>query len=142
MIKRTAQARWQGDLRSGQGSIELESGAFSGRYSFSTRFEEEPGTNPEELIGAAHAACFSMALSAALSKDGYEVDEIHTEATVSMNNGENGFSIAGIKLKTSAKVKDIDMKEFARYASDAKQNCPVSRALSAIEIHLEAHLLN
>ncbi len=141
MIKRKARARWQGDLREGQGSIELESGVFSGRYSFSTRFKEEKGTNPEELIGAAHAACFSMALSAALSKDGYEVEEIQTEATVSMEKGSAGFAITGIKLNTTARVKEIEMEDFARYASDAKQDCPVSKALAAVDIRLEAHLL-
>ncbi len=141
MIKRKARAHWQGDLRAGQGSIELGSGGFSGRYSFSTRFEEEKGTNPEELIGAAHAACFSMALSSALSKDGYEVEEIQTEATVSMDKGRAGFTIVGIRLNTTAGIKEIEMEDFVRYASDAKQNCPVSKAMAAVEIHLEAHLL-
>lgn len=141
MIKRTAQAQWWGNLREGRGSVKLGSGAFSGKYSFSTRFEEEQGTNPEELIGAAHAACFSMALSAALSKDGYVVEEIQTEATVSMEKGVEGFAIAGIMLETSARVKDIMMEDFIRYASDAKQNCPVSKALAAVDVSLDAHLL-
>lgn len=141
MIKRTASALWQGDLKDGSGSLALGSGTFQGQYSFSSRFEEGTGTNPEELIGAAHAGCFSMALSAELSKAGYTVDEIKTEATVSMDKDEAGFTITGIKLMTKARVKDIEMAEFAKFASGAKANCPVSRALSAVEIQLEAHLL-
>ncbi|MDY6867085.1 MAG: OsmC family protein [Chloroflexota bacterium] len=141
MIKRTAQARWQGDLKNGRGSMALGSGAFEGQYSFTSRFEDGKGTNPEELIGAAHAGCFSMALSSALSNDGYTVDEIQTEATVSMDKGDNGFVITGIKLNTKARVRDIEMDDFVKYASDAKKNCPVSQALSAVDIQLEAHLL-
>lgn len=141
MIKRTAVAVWQGDLKTGQGSIELGSGAFSGKYSFTSRFEEGTGTNPEELIGAAHAGCFSMALSAELSKAGYTVDEINTEAIVSMEKGETGFAITSVKLVTKARVKDIEMDEFIQFASGAKENCPVSRALTGVKIYLEAHLL-
>lgn len=141
MIKRTAVAVWQGDLKAGSGSLELGSGAFAGQYSFTSRFEEGTGTNPEELIGAAHAGCFSMALSADISKAGYTVEEIKTEATVSMEKGEAGFGITGVRLVTKARVRDIEMAEFAKFASGAKQNCPVSRALSAVDIQLEAHLL-
>ena len=141
MIIRTAKAVWLGDLKQGSGSLALGSGAFEGQYSFKSRFEEGTGTNPEELIGAAHAGCFSMALSGDLSKAGYTVDEINTEATVSMEKGEAGFTITGIKLVTKARVRDIEMAEFARLASAAKQNCPVSRALAAVDIQLEAHLL-
>ena len=141
MLKRTASAVWEGDLKQGKGLVSVESGAFSGQYSFSSRFEEGVGTNPEELIGAAHAGCFSMALSADLSKAGYIVDEIRTEAIVKMEKGEAGFSIIGVKLVTKAKVQDIEMAEFAKIASGAKQNCPVSRALAAVDIALEAHLL-
>jgi len=100
MIERTAQAVWQGDLKSGKGELTLGSGVFSGKYSFTSRFEEGQGTNPEELIGAAHAGCFSMALSADLSKGGYAVDEIQTEAQVTMNKTEGGFAITKIKLIT------------------------------------------
>jgi osmotically inducible protein OsmC len=141
MIKRTAQARWQGDLKKGQGFLKLGSGAFEGPYSFTSRFENGDGTNPEELIGAAHAGCFSMALSAGLSQDGYTVDEIQTEATVSLEKGDQGFVITGIKLNSKARVRDIEMDEFIKYASDAKKNCPVSQALSAVNIQLEAHLI-
>ena len=141
MIKRRATAVWQGDLKAGSGSLELGSGAFHGKYSFTSRFEEGAGTNPEELIGAAHAGCFSMALSGDLSKAGYTVDEIQTEAIVSMEKGEAGFAITGIKLVSKARVKDIEMDEFAKLASGAKKNCPVSKALAAVDIQLEAHLL-
>jgi osmotically inducible protein OsmC len=141
MIKRNANAIWEGDLIKGKGSFTVGSGALSGKYSFSTRFEEEPGTNPEELIGAAHAGCFSMALSADLSKAGYTVDEIKTEAQVSMEKKETGFEITGIKLVTMARVADIDMESFSKIASGTKENCPVSKALKAVPVQLEAHLL-
>jgi len=141
MIKRKANAIWEGDLKKGEGVLSVGSGAFTGKYSFTSRFEEGAGTNPEELIGAAHAGCFSMALSGDLTKAGYVVDEIRTEAIVSMEKGESGFSISGIKLVTKAKVPEIKMEEFAEIASGAKNNCPVSKALNAVPIQLEAHLL-
>ncbi|NLN70741.1 MAG: OsmC family protein [Chloroflexi bacterium] len=141
MIKRTATAVWQGDLKKGSGSVSLGSGAFQGKYSFTSRFEDGPGTNPEELIGAAHAGCFSMALSLELSKAGYTVDEIYTEATVSIVKDGDGFKIDKIKLASKARVKDITMDEFIKYASGAKANCPVSKALAGVDIYLEAHLL-
>jgi osmotically inducible protein OsmC len=93
------------------------------------------------LIGAAHAGCFSMALSADLSKAGYVVDEIQTEAQVSMEKGESGFAISSIKLVSKARVRDITMDEFSKFASGAKENCPVSKALKAVPVYLEAHLL-
>ena len=143
MIKRTAKAVWQGDLKQGSGSLELGSGAFQGKYSFTSRFEDGVGTNPEELIGAAHAGCFSMALSLELSKAGYTVDEIQTEAIVSLGKDKDGdgFSIPEIKLVSKARVKDITMDEFIKYASGAKENCPVSKALAGEKIYLEAHLI-
>lgn len=141
MATRFANAVWEGDLKSGKGSVSLGSGAFSGSYSFSSRFEDGQGTNPEELIAAAHAGCFSMALSADLSKAGYTVDEIKTEARVKIEIIDGGFAITNIKLVTHARVPGITMEEFAKFASGAKRNCPVSKALSAVEIHLEAHLL-
>lgn len=141
MATRFANAVWEGDLKTGKGSVSLGSGAFSGAYSFSSRFEDGQGTNPEELIAAAHAGCFSMALSADLSKAGYTVDEIKTEARVKIETIEGGFAITNIKLVTHARVPGITMEEFAKFASGAKRNCPVSKALSAVEIHLEAHLL-
>jgi osmotically inducible protein OsmC len=141
MIKRTANAIWQGDLKNGHGKLALGSGAFEGKYSFTSRFEDGQGTNPEELIGAAHAGCFSMSLSSGLTKAGYVVDEIRTEAIVSMEKSESGFGISRIKLVTYANVRDIDMDEFSKIASDAKKNCPVSKALAAVDVYLEAHLL-
>lgn len=141
MAVRSAHAVWKGDLKQGKGTLSLESGAFSGDYSFSSRFEEGLGTNPEELIGAAHAGCFSMALSADLSKAGYVVKEISTQAKVSLEKVDGGFEITGIKLITKARVLDIAMDEFAKYASGAKKNCPVSKALAAVDVQLEAHLL-
>ena len=141
MILRKANAVWEGDLKKGKGVVEVESGAFKGKYSFSSRFEEGVGTNPEELIAAAHAGCFSMALSADLSAAGYTVDQIQTEAQVSMEKGEGGFGISKVKLVTKARVRDITMEKFSEIASGAKANCPVSKALAAVPIYLEAHLL-
>ncbi len=141
MIKRKANAVWVGDLKEGKGTLSVESGAFTGNYSFTSRFEEGVGTNPEELIGAAHAGCFSMALSAEITRAGYVVNEISTEAVVSMEKGESGFTIVGIKLVTKARVPEIEMVEFAKIASNAKENCPVSKALKAVDVSLEAHLL-
>jgi lipoyl-dependent peroxiredoxin len=141
MIKRTANAVWQGDLKNGKGELVLGSGAFEGQYSFTSRFESGKGTNPEELIGAAHAGCFSMALSADLSKAGHTVKEIATEAQVSLEKTEAGFAITTIKLVTKARVPDINMETFVEFAQGAKANCPVSKALTGIEIQLEAHLL-
>jgi osmotically inducible protein OsmC len=141
MIK-NAWAVWKGGIKDGGGNISTETGVLKeAPYGFNARFENGKGTNPEELIGAAHAGCFSMALSGDLSKAGYTVDEIKTEAIVSMEKGEAGFGITGVKLVTKARVRDIEMAEFAKIASGAKQNCPVSRALAAVDIQLEAHLL-
>ncbi|MDY6873882.1 MAG: OsmC family protein [Chloroflexota bacterium] len=141
MIKRTSSAVWNGDLKNGKGNVELGSGAFSGAYSFSSRFEEGKGTNPEELIAAGHAGCFSMALSADLSKAGYKVEEVQTTATINMEKADGGFAIKSSKLVTKARVPGIEMEEFAKIASGAKENCPVSKALGGLDIELEAHLL-
>jgi osmotically inducible protein OsmC len=141
MIKRKSNAVWQGNLKDGKGLVSLGSGTFSGRYSFLSRFEKGVGTNPEELIAAAHAGCFSMALSADLSKAGYTVKKIETEAIVSMDKTESGFAISGIKLVTKASVKDIDLDTFLKFANGAKQNCPVSKALAAVPVELEVQLV-
>ena len=138
---RKANAIWEGDLKSGKGALSVESGLFTGKYSFGTRFEDDKGTNPEELIGAALAGCFSMALSGDLAKAGHKVDEIRTEASVTVENVNGGFEITKIVLNTKAKVQGIKMDEFAEIASGAKKNCPVSKALKAVEIQLQAHLL-
>jgi osmotically inducible protein OsmC len=141
MIKRKSNAVWRGDLKSGQGDVALGSGAFEGQYSFTSRFEEGKGTNPEELIAAAHAGCFSMALSADLSGAGYTVDEVKTEAVISMDKVDGGFKIISSKLITKAKVPGISEAEFMKFAEGAKKNCPVSKALGAIELQLDATLV-
>jgi lipoyl-dependent peroxiredoxin len=140
MTVRTAKAEWSGDLKAGEGTMALGSGAYQGRYSFSTRFEEEPGTNPEELIGAAHAGCFSMALSGALTRAGFPPENIRTRARVHLEKGEAGFSITRIELDTEAKVPGIDDQQFQEHARGAKEGCPVSRALAGVEIVLDARL--
>jgi osmotically inducible protein OsmC len=142
MIKRTAQAVWQGNLKEGKGEVSLGSGAYKGQYSFTSRFEEGIGTNPEELIGAAHAGCFSMALSAELSKAGFLVEEVQTRAAVNLGKTDAGFEITRITLATKAKVQGISETEFIKFASEAKDNCPVSKALASVEVVLEAQLLN
>ncbi len=140
MPVRRANAVWQGSLRDGKGLMKLASGAYEGRYSFSSRFENEPGTNPEELIAAAHAGCFSMALSAALGRAGYTPDSIETTAEVSLDKVDGKNQIVKIHLATITKVTGIDNDQFQEIAATAKLNCPVSVALSAVPISLEAHL--
>jgi len=141
MPARRASAVWRGGLKNGAGRMRLGSGAFEGAYSFSTRFEEEPGTNPEELIGAAHAGCFSMAFAAGLERAGFSPESVATEASVHLIKGESGFSIARIELRCEAKVPGIDGAAFAEEAESAKRNCPVSKALTGVEIELDARLV-
>jgi osmotically inducible protein OsmC len=141
MAIRTASAVWNGGLKDGKGALKLGSGAWEGKYSFATRFEEEPGSNPEELIGAAHAGCFSMAFSGALGKAGFAARRIATEARVHLSLGEGGFSITRIELHCQAEVPGIEPGKFAEIAQAAKQGCPVSRALAAVPIELEARLV-
>ena len=137
-MDRKASARWHGDLRSGTGTIRLGSGAFEGPYSFKTRFEQEPGTNPEELLGAAHAGCFTMALSLGLTKAGHPPRSIETAATVHLGKVGEGFAITGIDLATRAVVPGLADAEFQKLAHEAKANCIVSRALSSVPVTLEA----
>jgi len=137
---RNAKARWEGGLQDGRGSLALGSGAFEGQYSFGSRFEEGSGTNPEELIGAAHAACFSMALSAVLGRAGYEPRSIDTQARVHLDREGEAFSITAIELSTEGSVPGLSEEEFQRNADDAKRNCPVSRALGGVDIKLDAKL--
>ncbi len=141
-ISRHATAHWSGDLKSGGGSIATpQSGLMADTpYGFNTRFGDKQGTNPEELIAAAHAACFSMALSNALAEAGHAPDAVDTRADVDLSM-EGGPTISAIRLKTKAKVPGIDEKTFRGIADDAKKNCPVSKALSAVPISLEAELL-
>ncbi|MBS3787237.1 OsmC family protein [Candidatus Bipolaricaulota bacterium] len=141
MKKRRAEADWQGNLKDGNGTVSLGSGLFESSYSFRSRFEEGAGTNPEELIGAAHAGCFSMALANILEEEGYSPREISTEANVSLDEVEGDFTITGIELSTKGSVPDIDEELFQKLAKAAKENCPVSKALAGTDITLEATLL-
>jgi osmotically inducible protein OsmC len=140
MAKRISDAEWRGDLKDGAGTLRLGSGAFEGKYSYKSRFEDGRGTNPEELIAAAHAACFSMALSAALSQKGHAPTSIHTKATVDFGPVAGGFAISRITLETEGQVPGIDSAAFEQVAQVAKAECPVSKALAAVEINLVAKL--
>ena len=139
MPTRTANAEWTGSLPEGTGRMAFGSGAFEGPYSFKSRMEEGPGTNPEELIGAAHAGCFSMALSGVLGAGGHEPDSIKTEAKVRFDKEGEGWAITGVALTTRARVPGMDDEAFRKAAEVAKENCPVSQAL-AVEISLDAAL--
>lgn len=131
-MKRSASAVWKGGLKDGKGTISTESGVLADtQYSFSTRFESGKGTNPEELIGAAHAGCFSMALSAQLGEAGMTADSIATTATVSLEKVEGGFAITAIHLLVKAKIPGADQAKFMTAANNAKAGCPVSKVLNA-----------
>ena len=140
-ITRHASAHWEGDLKSGQGKLDTpQSGLLAAtRYGFNSRFGEEKGTNPEELIAAAHAGCFTMALSAKLTEAGHPPESIDSRADVELSM-EGGPTISAIRLQTRAKVPGLDATKFRAIADDAKQNCPVSKALSAVPISLDAEL--
>lgn len=133
MPVRKASAVWEGGLKGGSGTMRMESGAYEGAYSFASRFEEGTGTNPEELIASAHAGCFSMALAAALEEGGYSPKSVNTTARVRLKMLEEGPTISDIELTTEANVPDIDEDTFMEFATGAKENCPVSRALAAVE---------
>lgn len=142
MPARKADAEWTGSLREGAGKVRLGSGAFEGSYSFRTRFENEPGTNPEELIAAAHAACFSMALTAGLNKAGFQPKRVHATANVHLEKIGEAFTITKIELDCEAEVPDIDDATFQQQANGAKENCPISKALRGVEtITLNAKLV-
>ena len=141
MPARTAEAEWNGGLMDGHGEMKLGSGAFSGPYSFRSRMQDGPGTNPEELIGAAHAGCFSMALSAQLGAAGFTPTRIHTNAKVHFDKQGQGFAITKIELTTEASIPNIDEATFQQQAQSAKQNCPVSKALAGVDIQLNAKLV-
>ena|SRR5258708_22857242 len=141
MAIRKAQAEWKGDLLTGQGNLSFGSGAYSGSYSFKSRMEDGAGTNPEELIGAAHAGCFSMALSAKLAGAGHTPESVRTQAQVHFDKVDGGFSITKVELNTEANVPGIDAETFQKIAADAKIGCPVSRALAGTEIVLNAKLV-
>ncbi len=141
MPVRKANAVWEGNLFKGKGTVEVESGLFKGSYSFLTRFEDGKGTNPEELLGASHAACYSMAFSSMLGEKGYKPVRIYTEANVSIEKVGDGFAITKILLITRGVVPDIDKETFLKIANEAKVGCPVSKALASVNIELEATLL-
>ncbi len=141
MPVRSAEAEWKGTLREGAGTMKLGSGAYEGAYSFGSRFEENPGSNPEELLGAAHAGCFSMALSGNLSRAGFTPTRIHTTAKVHIERVNEAFTVTKIELNTEAEVPGIDNAAFQEQAEGAKQNCPISRALNVAEITLNARLV-
>ena len=141
MPARTANARWEGGLKDGKGNMRLGGGAFEGQYSFSSRFEEGVGTNPEELIAAAHAGCFSMAFSAGLERAGFSPNSVETEAKVHLSPADGGgFRISRIDLVTNADVPGIQEDAFQQAAQAAKEGCPVSKALAAVEITVDASL--
>jgi osmotically inducible protein OsmC len=142
MVTRTANAEWRGSIKEGDGSVKLGSGAFEGQYSFKSRFEQGSGTNPEELLGAAHAACFSMALSLMLGEAGLTPQRVSTSAAVDIGpDPGGGFSISKIHLTTEADVPGADAQTFAKCAEAAKRGCPLSKALASVEITLDAHLV-
>lgn len=137
MPVRSSHATWRGDLKNGEGTMAFGSGAFEGAYTYASRFQEGEGTNPEELIGAAHAGCYAMALSNELAGDGYTPEEVDATASVHLESGE----ITRVVLTVDATVPDIDEATFQEYAEAAKTDCPVSQALAAIDIELEARLV-
>ncbi|ASQ46583.1 Peroxiredoxin OsmC [Legionella clemsonensis] len=141
-MKRQGSAQWHGGIKEGNGSVSTESGVLNHtQYSFKTRFEQDKGTNPEELIAAAHAGCFSMAFAAQLEKEGLKAEKIHTTATVSLEKSTTGFSIPAIHLHVKAKIPNVNAEAFQIAANTAKENCPVSRLFNA-EITMETSLEN
>lgn len=141
MVERTSVAEWNGRVPDGSGCVSLASGAFEGPYSFGSRFEEEAGTNPEELLGAAHASCFSMALSLLLTEAGFAPTRIRTLAKVGIERSGNGFAITHIALATEGEVPGLDSRTFAAHAEVARRSCPVSKALAGVDISLTASLV-
>ena len=141
-MNKTASAHWQGDLKQGKGTISTQSGALKDNpYGFNTRFEDAPGTNPEELIGAAHAGCFSMAFSMLLGEENFTPDSIDTKATVTLEKLSDGFSVTAVHLEMQARIPGIEQAKFAEIAAKAKSGCPISKLLKA-EITLDAMLQN
>jgi osmotically inducible protein OsmC len=140
MATRKGSAQWKGDLESGSGDLTVGEKVFEGAYSFQSRFEEGKGTNPEELIAAAHAACYSMALSNILAEHDHAPESVSTSASVHLRIGDDGPEINRIDLRTEARVPEIDAAHFAEHAEEAKAGCPVSKALSGAEITLDARL--
>jgi osmotically inducible protein OsmC len=141
MPVRSAQAVWEGTSREGKGRVRADGGGFEGPYSYGSRFEEGPGTNPEELLAAAHAACFSMALASRLAKAGTPPRRIQTSSNVSIDKVEGDWAVTRIRLVVEADIPGANRTDFDRLAEDAKVNCPISRALRAVPIDLEAKLV-
>jgi osmotically inducible protein OsmC len=141
MAIRTAKAEWNGNLTEGKGTLSLGSGAYQGPYSFTSRFEDGAGTNPEELIAAAHAGCYSMALSAGLAKSGFSPERVAADAKLQLLKTDAGFTITSIELAVEAKVPGIDDAKFQEFAEGARKNCIVSRALAGVEIKVNAKLV-
>jgi osmotically inducible protein OsmC len=141
MAIRKAEAVWEGGLKGGSGKMKLGSGTFEGKFSFSTRFEEEKGTNPEELVGAAHAGCFSMALSAGLEKAGFPPKRVETKADVYFGTLGGKPRITKIHLDCQAQVPGVSVDQFRKIAEETKSDCPISAALAAVEISLDARLV-
>ncbi len=142
MATRNGSAEWRGDLRGGSGDLTVGDGVFKGQYSFSSRFEEGEGTNPEELIAAAHAACFSMALANIMAEHGHPATSVRTTARVHLRQTDAGPAIQQIDLDTEGRVPGIDQEHFAEHAEEAKAGCPVSRALAGVEeMNLTARLV-
>lgn len=140
MAVRTANAVWEGTLKEGKGSMKFGGGAFDGQYSFASRFEEGAGTNPEELIGAALAGCFSMALSAGLERAGFPATSVQTDSKVHLGRDDAGPRITTIELTTQAEIPGIDDAKFQEIATATKSGCPVSKALTGVDIQLNATL--
>jgi osmotically inducible protein OsmC len=142
MTARNGRAEWQGSAESGSGTITVGNGVFEGAYSYESRFGEAAGTNPEQLLAAAHAGCFTMALANALSAAGHQPESLRTNARVQLRNLDGAVTLAGIDLETDGDVPGIDGRQFQAYSEAAKRDCPVSRALAGIpEISLTARLL-
>lgn len=140
MPVRKAEAEWKGTLLEGNGHMKMATGAYDGPFTFKSRMESGPGTNPEELIAAAHAGCFSMAFSAGLGKAGFNPKRVHTTASVHFNKVDTGFAITSIDLETEAEIPGIDDARFQELAEGAKNGCPVSKALAGTTINLKARL--
>ncbi len=140
MPTRTSEATWEKDLKSGHGEMIVGKGVYKGPFTFLSRFETGKGTNPEELLAAAHAGCYSMAFSATLSGAGHIPEKIHTAATVHLDAKDGGFAISKVDLVTEGKVPGLDAKKFQEFAEMAKKNCPVSKLFAGAEITLKATL--
>lgn len=142
MPTRVAHARWEGTVKEGKGRVDFGRGAFTGSYSFASRFEDGTGTNPEELLGAAHASCFAMALSLVLGAAGFPPDYVDATAHVTVKPQDGGFTITASHIACQTKVAGVDPSAFMRYAEAARKGCPVSKALAGTEITLEATLVS